>query len=139
MMRISCCPAPTLQIQSALVFAFLLLPFWSVIPAGDLLFPLFHGPFPCSRPNLRIPYTLRPYTPGMIHLAIFGMRVLETLFFIGLAGSAVVVAISFVEDFRVLLHRDRPWTASQRPSGEQEYPQPAGSRRSEPDAAASRA
>lgn len=89
--------------------------------------------------NLRIPYRIRPYTPRMTHLAIFGMRVLETLFFIGLGGSAVVVAISFVEDFRVLLHRDRPRTAAPRRSGEQEYPQPAGSRRSEPDAAASRA
>ncbi len=74
----------------------------------------------------------------MVHLAIFGMRILETIFFIGLAGSAVVVAISFVEDFRVLLHRDRPRNAAQRPS-EHEYPQPAGSRRNEPDAAGSRA
>ena len=36
------------------------------------------------------------------------MRVLEVLFFVGLAGSAIVVLISFVEDFEVLLHRDRP-------------------------------
>jgi hypothetical protein len=35
------------------------------------------------------------------------MRVIETLFFVGLAGSAIVVMISFVEDFGVLLHRDR--------------------------------
>jgi hypothetical protein len=31
-------------------------------------------------------------------LAVFAIRVLETMFFIGLAGSSVVVAISFVED-----------------------------------------
>jgi hypothetical protein len=31
-------------------------------------------------------------------LALLGMRVLEGLFFIGLAGSTVVVLISFVED-----------------------------------------
>jgi hypothetical protein len=31
-------------------------------------------------------------------LAIFAMRVLEIMFFVGLAGSAVVVLISFVED-----------------------------------------
>ncbi|HEY3707474.1 MAG TPA: hypothetical protein VGL22_20600 [Terracidiphilus sp.] len=36
-----------------------------------------------------------------------GVRVLETIFFLGMAGSAVVVVISFVEDFGVLLHRDR--------------------------------
>lgn len=36
-----------------------------------------------------------------------GVRALETIFFLGLAGSAVVVLISFVEDFGVLIHRDR--------------------------------
>jgi hypothetical protein len=36
------------------------------------------------------------------------MRVLEILFFAGLAGSAVVVLISFVEDLEVLFQRDRP-------------------------------
>ena len=35
------------------------------------------------------------------------MRLIETAFFIGLAGSAIVVAISFVEDFAVLVHRDK--------------------------------
>ncbi len=76
----------------------------------------------------------------MTHLAIFGMRSLETLFFVGMAGSTVVVLISFVEDFRVLLQRDRPQTASPRPSGSgQEYGQPAGSRGGESGVAASRA
>jgi hypothetical protein len=40
-------------------------------------------------------------------LLTVGMRVLEIFFFLGLAGSAVVVLISFVEDFGVLIHRDR--------------------------------
>jgi len=37
-----------------------------------------------------------------MHLAIFGMRLLEVMFFTGLIGSAVVVLISFVEDAREL-------------------------------------
>jgi hypothetical protein len=60
----------------------------------------------------------------MTGLLIIAMRVLETLFFVGLAGSAVVVLISFVEDLEVLLHRDRPnvrrrerTDAQQAPSG----------------------
>ncbi len=35
-------------------------------------------------------------------LAIFALRLLEAMFFVGLAGSAVVVLISFVEDFKEL-------------------------------------
>jgi hypothetical protein len=35
-------------------------------------------------------------------LAIFTLRLLEVMFFVGLAGSAVVVLISFVEDFKEL-------------------------------------
>ena len=35
-------------------------------------------------------------------LAIFGMRLLELMFFVGLVGSAIVVLISFVEDFKEL-------------------------------------
>lgn len=34
--------------------------------------------------------------------AIFCMRLLEVLFFVGLVGSAVVVLISFVEDGKEL-------------------------------------
>jgi hypothetical protein len=40
-------------------------------------------------------------------LLAYGMRALEIFFFLGLAGSAVVVMISFVEDFGVLIARDR--------------------------------
>jgi hypothetical protein len=35
-------------------------------------------------------------------LAILGIRLLELMFFVGLVGSAVVVLISFVEDFKEL-------------------------------------
>jgi hypothetical protein len=35
-------------------------------------------------------------------LAVFGIRLLELMFFVGLVGSAVVVLISFVEDFKEL-------------------------------------
>jgi len=45
------------------------------------------------------------YNRGM-SLAIFGMRFLEVLFFVGLAGSAVVVLISFLEDGKELFGKD---------------------------------
>ena len=41
-------------------------------------------------------------------LAIIAMRLLEITFFLGLAGSAVVVLISFVEDGRELFGKDEP-------------------------------
>ncbi|MDE3162473.1 MAG: hypothetical protein KGL64_04365 [Acidobacteriota bacterium] len=41
-------------------------------------------------------------TIGSMHLALFGMRLLEVMFFTGLIGSSVVVLISFVEDAREL-------------------------------------
>jgi hypothetical protein len=39
-------------------------------------------------------------------LLVFLVRVLEVLFFVGLAGSAVVVLISFCEDFKELFGED---------------------------------
>ena len=39
-------------------------------------------------------------------LGLFAMHVLEVMFFVGLAGSAVVVAISFVEDIQELFGED---------------------------------
>jgi hypothetical protein len=39
-------------------------------------------------------------------VAIFGMRVLEVMFFVGLAGSTVVILISFVEDAKELFEKD---------------------------------
>jgi hypothetical protein len=39
-------------------------------------------------------------------LAIVAIRVLEVMFFVGMAGSAVVVLISFVEDGKELFGKD---------------------------------
>jgi hypothetical protein len=39
-------------------------------------------------------------------VAIFAMKVLEVMFFVGLAGSTVVVLISFVEDGKELFGED---------------------------------
>ena len=39
---------------------------------------------------------------GML-FAIWGMRILEAMFFVGLVGSSVVVLISFVEDAKELV------------------------------------
>lgn len=42
---------------------------------------------------------------GMI-LAVMAIRFLEALFFLGLAGSAIVVLVSFIEDGRELVGKD---------------------------------
>ena len=39
-------------------------------------------------------------------IAIFAMRVLEVMFFVGLVGSTVVVVISFIEDGKELFGDD---------------------------------
>jgi hypothetical protein len=39
-------------------------------------------------------------------LARLAMRAAEVIFFFGLAGSAIVVVISFVEDWSELFHKD---------------------------------
>jgi hypothetical protein len=39
-------------------------------------------------------------------LAMFAMRVLEVMFFVGLVGSSIVVLISFVEDGKELFGKD---------------------------------
>jgi hypothetical protein len=44
----------------------------------------------------------------MQNLALIAMKVLETMFFVGLAGSSVVVLISFAEDGKELLGKDEP-------------------------------
>jgi hypothetical protein len=58
---------------------------------------------------------LTAYEPGgekgynlRMQLAVFAMRVLEVMFFVGLAGSTVVVLISFVEDGIELFGKDEP-------------------------------
>jgi hypothetical protein len=40
--------------------------------------------------------------------AVYAMRVLEAMFFVGLVGSTVVVIISFVEDGKELFGKDEP-------------------------------
>jgi hypothetical protein len=45
------------------------------------------------------------YNPVMF-LALLAMRVLEAMFFLGLAGSTVVVIISFIEDGKELFGDD---------------------------------
>ncbi len=42
----------------------------------------------------------------MWKVAFFFMHVLTVMFVAGLAGSAIVVLISFVEDFKELFHAD---------------------------------
>jgi hypothetical protein len=39
-------------------------------------------------------------------IALFAMRVLEVMFFVGLAGSTIVILISFVEDGKELFGKD---------------------------------
>jgi hypothetical protein len=39
-------------------------------------------------------------------LATFATRVMEAMFFLGMAGSAIVVVISFIEDGKELFGKD---------------------------------
>jgi hypothetical protein len=39
-------------------------------------------------------------------IALFIMKVLEVMFFVGLAGSSIVVIISFIEDGKELFGKD---------------------------------
>jgi hypothetical protein len=41
-----------------------------------------------------------------MQIALFAMKVLELMFFVGLAGSTIVVLISFVEDGKELFGKD---------------------------------
>ncbi len=43
------------------------------------------------------------YNQCLCWIAIFFMRLFEVMFFAGIAGSAVVVVISFIEDFQLLV------------------------------------
>lgn len=53
-------------------------------------------------------YACWTYVYAMMWIQLWLMRLLVGAFLIGLAGSAIVVVISFIEDFGVLLnlHRD---------------------------------
>jgi len=46
------------------------------------------------------------YTSPM-SIVLFGMRVLEVMFFVGIAGSAIVVAIATAEDMRELFSKTK--------------------------------
>ncbi len=50
-------------------------------------------------------FSIWRYNLGM-HFAVIAMRVLEVMFFVGLAGSSVVVLISFFEDAKELFGED---------------------------------
>jgi hypothetical protein len=45
-------------------------------------------------------------TINTMQFALFAMHVLEIMFFVGMAGSAVVVVISFIEDAQELFGED---------------------------------
>jgi hypothetical protein len=62
------------------------------------LFPVTTGIAGTNRPKTG--YNL------LMQVAVLAMRVLEVMFFLGLAGSTVVVLISFVEDAKELFGRD---------------------------------
>jgi hypothetical protein len=40
---------------------------------------------------------------NLMLIAIFFMRLFEVMFFLGIAGSSVVVVISFIEDLQLLV------------------------------------
>jgi hypothetical protein len=42
-----------------------------------------------------------------MHLITFALRALEVMFFIGLAGSTIVVIISSIEDGKELFEKDK--------------------------------
>ena len=47
---------------------------------------------------------------------VFGMRLLEVLFFVGIAGSAVVVAIATWEDMQELFRKEDEHVIGKTPS-----------------------
>jgi len=47
---------------------------------------------------------------------LFGMRLLEVLFFVGIAGSAIVVAIATWEDMQELFRKDEDHVIEETPS-----------------------
>jgi hypothetical protein len=49
-------------------------------------------------------------------LALFGMRLLEAMFFVGIAGSAVVVFISSLGDIREMMSKSQPPAAGEKTS-----------------------
>jgi hypothetical protein len=68
---------------------------------ADLMYDLKPVPFKKPSPGPRIRATIVSMT-----VAIFAMRVLEVMFFLGLIGSSIVVVISFIEDGKELFGKD---------------------------------
>jgi hypothetical protein len=60
------------------------------------------GNFPAPPDGSRANQSKKRATIWDMHLASFAIRLLEVMFFVGMAGSAVVVLISFVEDAKEL-------------------------------------
>jgi hypothetical protein len=52
---------------------------------------------------LASPLAGKGYNQRPMFVAIFFMRLFEVMFFAGIAGSAVVVVISFIEDLQLLV------------------------------------
>jgi hypothetical protein len=64
-------------------------------------------------PGWQIPLTRSPgYTSSM--LILFGMRLLEVIFFVGIAGSAVVVLITSFEDMYELFGKSEEFPAAEK-------------------------
>ena len=61
---------------------------------------------------------MRNILSGMITVVQVCMRILEVAFMVGIAGSAVVILISFVEDFRELFSDDEPAHEPRNASGQ---------------------
>ena len=49
-------------------------------------------------------------------LILFGMRLLEIMFFVGIAGSAIVVFISSLGDIREMMSKSQPAAAGDKTS-----------------------
>jgi hypothetical protein len=61
---------------------------------------------------------------SMFRVGMFLVHLLTAMFLIGLVGSAVVVIISFVEDFRELFSDDEDTPTAPHPPKEEQKTQP---------------
>jgi hypothetical protein len=53
------------------------------------------------------PRTASPRYTSSMSVVLFGMRLLEVMFFVGIAGSAIVVVIASAEDMKELLSKTK--------------------------------
>ena len=79
--------------------------------ANPALASLLQTPYAC----LTLCSRIGPENRGMHAAAVFFLHALSTLFLIGLAGSAVVVVITFVEDLHDFSGSDDTAPASSQP------------------------